>query len=153
HAVDSQQRMSRISYVRKTPEGWEETIQRMVRLHGFSATPADARKIEQYLSEKHSLTASELAPIAYSLDGEDKEEQAPNEAVKNACMTCHSLAKIAGQRRSRDEWLNLKDFLLALFPTLVYQHRAVDWPALCDQALPWFADHFPLQTPEWQREK
>src|SRR5579862_7459676 len=71
HASDSQQRMSRISYVRKTPEGWEETIQRMARLHGFDASPSDARKIEQYLSGNHGLTASELEPIAYSLDGDD----------------------------------------------------------------------------------
>lgn len=153
HQVDSQQRMSRISYVRKTPEGWEETIQRMARLHGFRAAPSDARKIEQYLSANHGLVASELAPIAYSLDGENVEEKVPNEAVKNACTTCHSYAKIAGQRRTREEWLDLKDFLLALFPTLVYQHRFEDWVGLCDQALPWLANQFPLDTPEWRREK
>jgi quinohemoprotein amine dehydrogenase len=153
HAVDSQQRMSRISYVRKTPEGWEETIQRMARLHGFDAAPADARNIEQYLSAKHGLTASELEPVAYSLDGDDVQEQVPNEAVKNACTTCHTYGKIAGQRRTREEWLGLKDLLLALFPSLVYQHRFEDWVGLCDQALPWLADRFPLETPEWQREK
>ena len=153
HQVDSQQRMSRISYVRKTPEGWEETIQRMARLHGFSASPSDARKIEQYLSANHGLVASELERIAYSLDGEDAQEQVPNDAVKNACTTCHSYGKIAGQRRTREEWLNLKDFLLALFPTLVYQHRFEDWGGLCDQALPWLADQFPLDTPEWRQEK
>jgi len=153
HASDSQQRMSRISYVRKTPEGWEETIQRMARLHGFDASPSDARKIEQYLSGNHGLTASELEPIAYSLDGDDVQEQVPNDAVKNACTTCHSYAKIAGQRRTREEWLGLKDLLLALFPSLVYQHRFEDWPGLCDQALPWLADRFPLETPEWNREK
>jgi quinohemoprotein amine dehydrogenase len=153
HQVDSQQRMSRISYVRKTPEGWEETIQRMARLHGFRAAPADARKIEQYLSASHGLVASELERIAYSLDGDDRQEQVPNEAVKTACTTCHSFAKIAGQRRTREEWLNIKDFLLALFPTLVYQHRFEDWMGLCDEALPWLADQFPLDTPEWRREK
>jgi len=152
HQVDSEQRMSRISYVRKTPEGWEETIQRMMRLHGLSVAPADARKIEQYLSDSHGLTASELEKIAYSLDNEDIEEKIPNDAVKNACTTCHSYAKLAGQRRTRQEWLNLKDFLLAMFPSLVYQHRFEDWPGLCDKALPWLADTFPLETPEWKRE-
>jgi len=152
HQVDSEQRMSRISYVRKTPEGWEETIQRMMRLHGLDLTAADGRKIEQYLSDSHGLTASELEKVAYSLASEDVEEQVPNGAVKNACTTCHSYAKIAGQRRTRQEWLNLKDFLLAMFPSLVYQHRFEDWPALCDKALPWLADEFPLETPEWKRE-
>ena len=153
HRVDSEQRMSRISYVRKTPEGWEETILRMVRLHGLNLAPADARKIELYLAESHGLTASEMEKIAYALDYEDVEEKIPNEAVKNACATCHSYAKVAGQRRTREEWLNLKDFLLAMFPTLVYQHRAEDWPALCDKALPWLADEFPFESPEWKREK
>ena len=152
HQVDSEQRISRISYVRKTPEGWEETIQRMMRLHGLDLTPADGRKIEQYLADSHGLTASELEKVAYSLDSEDVEEQVPNDAVKSACTTCHSYAKIAGQRRTRQEWLNLKDFLLAMFPSLVYQHRFEDWPALCDKALPWLADQFPLETPEWKRE-
>ena len=153
HQVDSEQRMSRISYVRKTPEGWEETILRMMRLHGLNLAPADARKIEQYLSESHGLTASEMEKIAYSLDYEDVQEKIPNEAVKNACATCHSYAKVAGQRRTREEWLNLKNFLLAMFPTLVYQHRFEDWPALCDKALPWLADEFPFESPEWKREK
>lgn len=153
HRVDSQQRMSRISYVRKTPEAWEETILRMVRLHGLSLAPADARKIEQYLSDSHGLTASELEKVAYSLDYTDVQEQIPNEAVKNACTTCHSYAKIAGQRRTREEWLNLKDFLLAMFPSLVYQHRFEDWPALCDRALPWLSDEFPLESAEWKRER
>jgi quinohemoprotein amine dehydrogenase len=152
HQVDSEQRMSRISYVRKTPEGWEETIQRMMRLHGLSVIPADARKIEQYLCDSHGLTASELEKVAYSLDSEDVVEQVPNEAVKSACTTCHSYAKIAGQRRTRQEWLNLKDFLLAMFPSLVYQHRFEDWPGLCDKALPFLAAEFPLETPEWKRE-
>lgn len=153
HHADSEQRMSRISYVRKTPEGWEETIQRMARLHGFDAPPSDARKIELYLSANHGLTGSELERIAYSLDGDDVPERVPNEAVKNACTTCHTYGKIAGQRRTREEWLGLKDFLLAMFPSLVYQHRFEDWPGLCDQALPWLADQFPLETAEWKREK
>ena len=72
HHVDSEQRMSRISYVRKTPEGWEETIQRMMRLHGLNVSGPDGRKIEQYLSESHGLTASEMEKIAYSLDSEQK---------------------------------------------------------------------------------
>jgi quinohemoprotein amine dehydrogenase len=99
HRVDSEQRMSRISYVRKTPEGWEETIQRMMRLHGLALSGTDARKIEQYLCDSHGLTASEIEKVAYSLDFEDKQEEIPNEAVKNACTTCHSYAKIAGQRK------------------------------------------------------
>ncbi|MBZ5540049.1 MAG: quinohemoprotein amine dehydrogenase subunit alpha [Acidobacteriia bacterium] len=153
HQVDSEQRMSRISYVRKTPEGWEETIRRMVRLHKLQISPADARQVVQYLADNQGLTASELDKISYALEFREQTEQIPNDAVKAACATCHSYAKIAAQRRSREEWFKLKDFLLAMFPTIVYQHRQIDWTHTADEALAWLADQYPLETPEWRREK
>jgi quinohemoprotein amine dehydrogenase len=153
HRVDAEQRMSRISYMRKTPEGWEETVQRMVRLHKVSLTPSDAREIVRYLSDSQGLTASELEKVSYALEQRDDPEQVPNEAAKKACSTCHSYAKVALQRRTKEEWFKLKDFLLAMYPTLVYQHRQIDWPAVADEALTYFARQFPLETPEWQREK
>ncbi len=153
HRVDVEQRMSRISYMRKTPEGWEETVQRMIRLHKVSLSPSDAREIVRYLSDSQGLTASELETGSYALEQRDEPEQVPNEAAKKACATCHSYAKIALQRRTKEEWFKLKDFLLAMYPTLVYQHRQIDWPAVADEALAYFAQQFPLETPEWRREK
>jgi quinohemoprotein amine dehydrogenase len=153
HRVDAEQHMSRISYMRKTPEGWEETVQRMVRLHKVPLSPSDAREIVRYLSDSQGLTASELEKVSYALEQRDEPEQVPNEAAKKACSTCHSYAKVALQRRTKEEWFKLKDFLLALYPTLVYQHRQIDWPAVADEALAYFAQQFPLETPEWRREK
>jgi len=153
HKVDAAGRMSRISYVRKSPEEWEETIRRMVRIHGVSLTPEDGRKIVQYLADNHGLTASELAPFAYALEREDVNEQIPNETMKSTCVSCHSFAKIALQRRTRDEWMKLKDFLMAMYPSLVYQHRHIDWPKSADESLAWLADRYPLETPEWKKEK
>jgi quinohemoprotein amine dehydrogenase len=153
HRVDSEQRMTRISYARKTPEGWEETVKRMVRIHEVRLSPSDAREIVQYLADNQGLTASELDKISYTLEQRDEPEQVPNEAVKAACATCHSYAKIAAQRRTREEWLKLKDFLMAMTPTLVYQHRQIDWPKTADEALAYLAQQFPLETPEWQKEK
>jgi quinohemoprotein amine dehydrogenase len=154
HQIDAQGRLSRISYARKTPEGWEDTVRRMARLHGVKPSPEDARAIIHYLSENQGLTASELEKIAYVLERRITPETLPeNQPVQDACMTCHSFAKIASQRRTREEWLKLKDFLLATQPTIPHQHRYVDWPALADQALAYLAERFPLETPEWQREK
>ena len=67
HTTDSQQRMSRISYQRKTPEGWEETVRRMVQLHKVSLTPVEARDIVQYLANAQGLTASEVDKISFAL--------------------------------------------------------------------------------------
>jgi quinohemoprotein amine dehydrogenase len=153
HRMDSEQHMSRISYMRKTPEGWEETVQRMIRLHHVSLSSADAREIVRYLSDNQGLTASELEKVSYALEQRDEPEQVPNEAAKKACATCHSYAKVALQRRTKEEWFKLKDFLLAVYPTLVYQHRQIDWPAVADQALAYFAQQFPLDTLEWRKEK
>src|SRR5581483_10044331 len=153
HEADAQQRLSRISYARKTPEGWEETVKRMERIHGVQLSPTEAREIVQYLSDHQGLTASELDKISYALEQRDEPEQVPNEAVKAACATCHSYAKIAAQRRTKEEWFKLKDFLMAMFPTMVYQHRRIDWGATADQALAFFAEQFPLESPEWQKEK
>src|SRR5688572_18333151 len=36
HALDEKSLMTRISYVRKSPEGWSESIKRMGRLHGLN---------------------------------------------------------------------------------------------------------------------
>src|SRR5713226_6168972 len=43
HRADEQGRMTRISYRRTTPEGWEETIKRMVSLDDVKLEPSDAR--------------------------------------------------------------------------------------------------------------
>ncbi len=153
HRMDSEQRMSRISYQRKTPEGWEETVKRMMRIHRVQLSPKEAREIVEYLSDNQGLTASELEKVSYALELREDPEPVPNEAVKNACTTCHSYGKIAAQRRTKEEWLKLKDFLLAMFPTMVYQHRQIDWPAVADEALGYLAQQFPLETPEWNREK
>src|SRR5262245_6188127 len=45
HAKDEKGNLSRISWIRTTPEGWQEAIKRMVRLNGVELTPAEARSI------------------------------------------------------------------------------------------------------------
>ena len=77
-------------------------------------------------------------------------ENVPNEDVKNVCTRCHSYARIAGERRTREEWFKLKDFHLATFPE---ELNSPDWPPSADKALNYLAQRFPLHTPEWEREK
>ena len=63
HAADAKGNMSRISWIRTTPEGWEEAIKRMVRLHNVSLEPDDARKILHYLSDEQGLAPEEAKPV------------------------------------------------------------------------------------------
>src|SRR6266850_5466235 len=45
HKVDDKLRLSRISWRRTTPEGWEQTIKRMISLDGLQIEPAEAREV------------------------------------------------------------------------------------------------------------
>src|ERR1041384_2751027 len=43
HQKDEKGNLSRISWDRTTPEGWQEVIRRMVRLNGLTLTPEEGR--------------------------------------------------------------------------------------------------------------
>jgi len=45
HTKDEKGNLSRISWIRTTPEGWEEAIKRMVRLNGLVITSEEAKPI------------------------------------------------------------------------------------------------------------
>jgi quinohemoprotein amine dehydrogenase len=55
HTLDDKGRLSRISYRRTTPEGWQETIRRMATLNKAEIDPAAAREIVRYLSDHQGL--------------------------------------------------------------------------------------------------
>lgn len=151
HRPDERGRLSRIAFQRKTPEGWQQTVRRMIRLHGLSISVDEAKAVVKYLSDHQGLAPAEVRPIAYDLERRDITERIPDEAVRLACVRCHSFARIAAQRRTVEEWRKLKTFHLAVFPTLVYQMRQIDWPAVADRAIAYLAEHYPFDTAAWRR--
>ena len=68
HPRDRAGMMSRISYMRTTPEVWEQAIKRMIRLNGVTATPAEVREILKYLSNNNGLAPEELEPVFWEVD-------------------------------------------------------------------------------------
>ena len=60
--------MSRISFRRNTPEGWEGTIRRMVALNGVKITPATARDVVRYLSNHLGLEPEEVKPATFETE-------------------------------------------------------------------------------------
>src|ERR1700722_18590553 len=48
HKPDEKGRLTRISWRRATPEGWEHTIKRMIELNGLQIEPAAARDVLRY---------------------------------------------------------------------------------------------------------
>src|SRR5881628_3447003 len=62
HKIDEKKRMSRISYRRTTPEGWQQTIKRMVSLNKLQIEPQAARAVLKYLSNSLGLAPEEARP-------------------------------------------------------------------------------------------
>ncbi len=121
HAIDNEGRMTRISFMRKTPEGWQETIKRMVREQDVVVSPDVAREIVRYLSNDHGLAPEEARPAFYEVERRMIREVIPDESLEAACVACHSIGRILSQRRDRDEWELLTNFHLALYPLTEFQ--------------------------------
>ena len=68
HKTDEKGRMSRISFRRTTPEGWQETIRRMVTLNHADVDPTDAREIVKYLADQLGLAPEEVKPAAFEVE-------------------------------------------------------------------------------------
>ena len=68
HQPDAKGQMSRISFQRNTPEGWQSTIQRMVSLNGLPIDPQTARQVVKYLSNNHGLAPEEAKPAAFEVE-------------------------------------------------------------------------------------
>src|SRR5580704_8549619 len=116
HTKDEKGNLSRISWTRTTPEGWEEAIKRMVRLNGLVITSEEAKPILKYLATNHGLAPEEAKPVMYMPEHRIQDEDVPNEAVRSACMNCQALVRPFSWHRTRDEWS-----LLATLHSALYQ--------------------------------
>ncbi len=171
HTADDKGNLSRISWVRTTPEGWDQAIKRMVRLNGAALTPEEARHIVRYLADTHGLAPEEAKPVQYLVEKRVIDEiNIPSESVRTSCAACHAFAQPLSWRRSAAEWKNLQEFHVALYSQADAQYRrpAVDRPgAVFGQtdpivnkpgmipvtsgqvALEYLRKVAPLKTPEW----
>lgn len=149
--------LSRISAVRKSPEGWDMTIVRMMVVHGVDMTASERAALVKHLADKQGLAPSEAAPFRYILERRpDATDAAPNEDLAAMCGRCHSFARVGLQRRDRDEWLKLVHFHLGQFPTTEYQAlgRDRDWFGIASTAVvDELAKLYPLSTDAWNAWK
>ncbi|MFE4200332.1 quinohemoprotein amine dehydrogenase subunit alpha [Aneurinibacillus aneurinilyticus] len=155
HAVDENGKLARIEYMRKTPEGWSQTIARMERLHGLKVTDEQRKQLIQDLSNERGLSLEEAQSVQYWLAEKPShmEDQIKNPNLQNACMTCHAGGRFMAQRRTEEEWKNLKDFHLVMFPSIYLNHRHTDWPVVADAAINYLAKQYPLENKEWENWK
>ncbi|HEX4809979.1 MAG TPA: quinohemoprotein amine dehydrogenase subunit alpha [Bryobacteraceae bacterium] len=117
HKADDKGNLTRISWIRTTPEGWEEAIKRMVRLNGLVITPVEARHILSYLSSDHGVAPEEIAERRWFLEMRQPEtEPIPNAQIRMACASCHAFARPETWFRSSTEWKLLENMHLGYFP-------------------------------------
>ncbi|HUF46415.1 MAG TPA: quinohemoprotein amine dehydrogenase subunit alpha [Vicinamibacterales bacterium] len=111
HPSDAEGRMSRISYRRTTPEGWQETIRRMATLNQAPIEPADARVVVKYLADTLGLAPDEARPGAFEVERRliDWTYEGDKDTAQ-LCSSCHSMGRVVLQRRTGEEW----DLLVAM---------------------------------------
>ena len=165
HTVDEKQQISRISFRRNTPEGWQETIRRMVALNGLKIDTATARDVVRYLSNNLGLAPEEAKPAAWDLERRvvDFKYEA-NADADGVCNKCHTLGRVITQRRTRDEWNLLVAMHRGWYPLVDNQAfrrpgppprdsspdgRPPDTRQPVEKAVDHLAKVFPLKTPEW----
>jgi quinohemoprotein amine dehydrogenase len=157
HTEGAGGRFSRISYQRKTPEGWDMTIVRMINFHGLSISADDRRSIVKYLANQQGLAPSETAAYRYALERKpDVQELGHDVDTMHMCARCHSYARFALQRRDADEWRLLAHMHLGQWPSAEYQMyaRERDWWADATTKIPeQFAKSFAFSTPAWEAWK
>lgn len=160
HAPDDKGNLSRISWVRSTPEGWARAVKRMVKLNGAVVEPGEARQIVQYLATYHGLAPEEAKPVMYLAENRILDETIiPNDTIRQSCASCHAFAQPMSSRRSKREWALLQNMHVALFSQAEMQYYRPSpgaapgpdgKPMLPAQvALNWLAEKAPLHTPEW----
>jgi len=166
HRPDDKGQMSRISFQRNTPEGWQDTIKRMVALNGLKLDPAAGREVVKYLSDNLGLAPEEARNAAYEAERRVvvDESQFATEELKGLCNACHSLGRVISQRRTRSEW----DLLIAMhrgwYPLVDRQvfrrmgpaprdrgpdGRPPDTRHPSEKAIDYLSKAYPFETPEW----
>lgn len=119
HQRDANGMMRRLSYIRTTPEVWEESIRRMVRLNGVALKPEEAHQILKYLSYNNGLAPDEAKPIFWEVEHRmfrDESDKVPDEALQHTCNYCHTIGRVLSQRRTREDYQKLINMHLGLFP-------------------------------------
>jgi quinohemoprotein amine dehydrogenase len=119
HPRDANGMMRRISYMRTSPEVWEQAIKRMIRLNNLVLQPEEAREILRYLSNNNGLAPEEAKGSFWEAEHRlfrDQSDKIPDEALQHTCNYCHTIGRVLSQRRTRDDYEKLVNMHLGLFP-------------------------------------
>ena len=165
HQADDQGRLGRISFLRMTPEGWEETVKRMVVLNGVALEPVDARAVVRYLADHQGLSPEEAKAADFEVERKMVEYHYSDKDTERTCGSCHSMGRVISQRRTKDEWGLLVAMHRGYYPLADSQvflsgpgrggagadadESSPDQREPMDKAIDQLSKAFPLRTSEW----
>jgi quinohemoprotein amine dehydrogenase len=164
HTTDEKQQISRLSFQRNTPEGWQDTLKRMVALNGLKIEPQTAREVVKYLSDHLGLAPEEARPVAWEVERRLVDFKYTSSDVEGLCNRCHTLGRVLSQRRTRGEWDGLIAMHRGWYPLIDRQAfrrmgpaprdrgpdgRPPDTRHPVEKAIDHLSKTFPLQTAEW----
>jgi quinohemoprotein amine dehydrogenase alpha subunit len=152
-ALTANKPLFRISYQRKTPEGWLASIGRMQVMYGVKISDEDRRDLVKYLADLQGLAPSETEGVRYALERRLNTVEQFDPKLTEMCARCHSGARFALQRRPEAEWARLVHFHLGRWPSLEYQalSRDRDWFDIAlKEVAPRLAKEYPLDNQAWR---
>ena len=154
HEPDDEGRMSRISFRRTTPEGWQQTIRRMVTLNDVTLTPETAREVVRHLSNTLGLAPAEAHAAAWEAERRSDDQPYDDPDIQETCTQCHSMGRVISQRRTEDEWSLLMAMHRGYYPFTDFQsfrrgNPGDGEPQAVDRAVAHLSERFPFDTAEW----
>lgn len=145
---------SRISDQRKTPEGWQMTLNRMLHLRDIRLPQQEKQALVEYLANTQGLAPIEAASFRYLLEQDTNRVEADIDPdLEQMCARCHSAARFGLQRRTEQEWQYLVNFHMGQFPTTELHAMARDreWYRLAhDEVAPELAERYGLKSEAWE---
>lgn len=154
HPPDDRGRLSRISFRRTTPEGWQQTIRRMVTLNEVDLAPETAREVVRHLANRLGLAPAEALDAAWEAERRADDQPYEDADVEETCTQCHSMGRVISQRRTEEEWSLLMAMHRGYYPFTDFQaFRRGDpgkgEPQAVDRAVAHLSERFPFETAAW----
>ena len=165
HLTEEAEILTRISFRRTTPEGWQQTIRRMVTLNDVIVDPDEARAVATYLSNNLGLAPDEARAGAFEVERRLIEyEYEADRDTEATCSACHSMGRILNQRRTKEEWTLVVAMHRGYYPTVNIQgfrefgivgrepaapEETPERRQPMNRAIDHLAEVFPLHTSAW----
>jgi quinohemoprotein amine dehydrogenase len=164
HKSDDKGRMTRISFRRTTPEGWQQTIRRMAALNAAPVEPEKAREVLRYLADNLGLAPEEARPAQFEVERRMLDYKYADKDTEQTCSKCHSMGRVLTERRTKEEWELLIAMHRGFYPLSDFQAfrrleprrttpgadgRPPDNRHPMEKALAHLVPAFLLRTPEW----